>query len=197
MSKRVVIIQGHPDPERNGLCHAIADAYAVGAELAGASVQRVELGLLDFPVMRSKQDYHQGKEGTPEVLKPAQDAIIDADHIVIVFPLWLGTMPAQLKAFLEQTLRPGVALEYPKKGYPRRRLSGKSGRVVVTMGMPALAYRWYFRAHGLKNLRRNILGFCGVRPIRETLFGMVEAVSKEKRQQWLDKIRRLALRDVS
>jgi len=32
----------------------------------------------------------------------------------MVFALWHGTMPALLKAFLEQVMRPGVALEYRK-----------------------------------------------------------------------------------
>lgn len=37
----------------------------------------------------------------------------DAEHIVFVSPLWLGTMPALLKGFLEQVMRPDVALAYP------------------------------------------------------------------------------------
>ena len=32
-----------------------------------------------------------------------------------------------------------------------RALRGKTARVVVTMGMPAAAYRWYFGAHDLAN----------------------------------------------
>jgi hypothetical protein len=31
MSRRLTIIQGHPDPAGNRLCHALADAYAGGA----------------------------------------------------------------------------------------------------------------------------------------------------------------------
>jgi hypothetical protein len=27
------------------------------------------------------------------------------------------------------------------------------------MGMPAAVYRWFYRAHSLKSLERNILGF--------------------------------------
>ena len=57
------------------------------------------------------------------------------------------------------------------------------------MGMPALAYRWYFGAHGLKSLERSILGFCGIRPIRESLFGMVEAADDRKRERWLATMR--------
>jgi putative NADPH-quinone reductase len=57
------------------------------------------------------------------------------------------------------------------------------------MGMPALVYRWYFGAHSLKSLERNILGFCGIRPIRESLFGMVEAAGDAKRRRWLATMR--------
>ena len=32
-----------------------------------------------------------------------------AQHLVLMFPLWLGDMPALMKAFLEQVARPGLA----------------------------------------------------------------------------------------
>ena len=47
------------------------------------------------------------------------------------------------------------------------------------MGMPATLYRWYFRAHSIKSLERNILGFVGIGPIHETLVGMVERVDDD------------------
>ena len=31
MTARILILNGHPDPVRKGLCHALADAYAAGA----------------------------------------------------------------------------------------------------------------------------------------------------------------------
>lgn len=64
-------------------------------------------------------------------------------------------------------------------------LKGKSARVIMTMGMPGLIYRWYFGAHALKLFKRNILNFTGVHPVRSTIYGMVEAVGAEKRAQWL------------
>ncbi|MCW5771131.1 MAG: NAD(P)H-dependent oxidoreductase, partial [Rhodospirillaceae bacterium] len=131
-------------------------------------------------------------EPVPTALAPAQAAIGAADHLVIVYPLWLGTMPAILKAFLEQVFRPGFAFSAGEGGgWPRRKLKGKSARVVVTMGMPAFVYRWYFGAHGLKSLERNILAFAGIGPISESLFGMVEAVSAAKRRGWIEAMRRL------
>jgi putative NADPH-quinone reductase len=115
-----------------------------------------------------------------------------AEHVVIVYPLWHGTMPAILKAFLEQVFRPGFALDYAAGGrWPRKRLAGKSARIAVTMGMPALVYRWYFGAHGLKSLERSILRFSGVRPIRENLFGMVDSAGDARRRKWLAEMERL------
>jgi putative NADPH-quinone reductase len=96
----------------------------------------------------------------------------------------------------EQVMRPGVALEYRKHGFPRGLLAGRSARIIVTMGMPALIYRWYFRAHGVRGLERSVLRFSGMAPVRETLFGMVDAVSTPKRQAWLDRIRRYGARSV-
>jgi putative NADPH-quinone reductase len=191
MAKRIVIIDGHPDRSEERLCHALAEAYAKGAKSAGHIVRKFEIARIDFPLVRSKEQYDQGS--LPDPLRPVQDAIGAADHLVIVYPLWLGSMPALLKGFLEQILRPSFAYDLadPVTGKTTKRLKGKSARIVVTMGMPALAYRWMFGAHSLKSLERNILGFVGIAPVKETLFGMVEIASPATRQKWLAEMERL------
>ncbi|RLM52796.1 flavodoxin family protein, partial [Halobellus sp. Atlit-31R] len=140
MGKRILIIQGHPDRSHEHLCHALADAYADGARAAGHSVETVEPAQLEFSLL---SDPAQWQEGTvPDALLPAQEAIARAEHIVLVYPLWLGDMPARLKGFLEQVLRPGFAIAR-KPGNPIKAglLAGRSARVIVTMGMPAPFYR--------------------------------------------------------
>jgi putative NADPH-quinone reductase len=190
MARRIVIIQGHPDPAGKHLCHALADAYAQGAEEAGHEVQRINIAELEFPWLRTKEAFESAP--LPLVLRPCQEAIGRADHLVMVYPLWLGTMPALMKAFLEQVFRPGFAFKVAERGKMwTKRLKGKTARIIVTMGMPALVYRWYFGAHSLKSLERNILGFSGIGPIKESLFGMVEGVRDAKRQNWLTNMRSL------
>jgi putative NADPH-quinone reductase len=104
-------------------------------------------------------------------------------------------MPALVKGFLEQVARPGFAFSAEGSNpFGHKHLKGRSARVVVTMGMPALAYRWYFRAHSLKSLERNILGFVGISPIHETLIGMVGQPGEgdpEAARRWLAKLRKL------
>ena len=190
MSRKILIIQGHPDPDSGHLGYALAHAYRDGAITAGHEVREIEVAQLDFPLLRTQLDFDDGEP--PAIIKDAQGDLSWADHILICYPLWLGTMPALLKGFLEQVLRPGFATSKVQKGSRwEKMLQGKSARIVITMGMPALAYRWYFRAHSLKSLERNILGFCGIHPIRENLFGLVEAVSDKKRQSWLEKMKQL------
>jgi putative NADPH-quinone reductase len=189
--QRILILQGHPDAGGHHFSHALADAYAQAARDGGHEVRCIDVAALDFPLLRSKDEWDHG--ALPASLLPAQQAIHWAQHLVLFFPLWLGGMPALLKGFLEQVARPGFAIATQTEGnnLPRKLLSGRSARVVVTMGMPALVYRWYFRAHSLKALERNILGFCGFAPIHETLVGSVEGLNDAQRLEWLAELRRL------
>jgi putative NADPH-quinone reductase len=164
VSKHILIIDGHPD--------AKAEHY----------------------LLRTSEDF---KSGTPtEPIRKAQEWLAWADHVVILFPLWLGTMPALLKAFFEQLLRPGFAFATGRRGlFPQRKLlAGKSARIIVTMGMPAWFYRWYFRAHSLKSLKRNILQSCGLKPVRACVVGAVESMSQGARGSWLSKVQSLGAR---
>lgn len=190
MAKHIVIIQGHPDAAVRHYGHALADEYAKGAEDGGHEVRRIEVARLDFPLLRTKDEFEKGLP--PESIKQAQEAIGWADHLVILYPLWLGSMPALLKAFFEQVFRPGFAFQYQESGgMAKKLLTGKSARIVVTMGMPAFAYRWFFFAHSLKNLERNILGFSGIGPIKASLIGSIEGMNENQRAAWLDEMRGL------
>ncbi len=191
--RRIVLIQGHPDPEPAHFGHALADAYARGAGAAGYDLRIVTVATLDFPLLRSKAAWD--RDPAPPDLVAAQDAIAWANHLAIFFPLWLGTLPAVLKGFLEQALRPGLAFvrHNGATGW-QPALKGKSARVVVTMGMPAPVYRWFYLAHGVRGFERNILRFCGIAPIRETLIGMIEAPGNGRHERWLRSVEELGCR---
>lgn len=188
MVQRITIIQGHPDPAGTRFCHALAEAYAAGARESGLEVKLIDVAHLDFPVLRTQAEFETGTP--PQSILDAQEAIKWADHLVVIYPLWLGMMPALLKAFLEQVFRPGFAVKTNQRRWESL-LKGRSARIVVTMGMPAFFYRWYFGAHGLKSLERSILRFVGIKPIKETLIGMMGAAGEAKRKAWLEKTRTL------
>ncbi len=188
MPRKVLVINGHPDGDPARLCAALAQSYAEGAREAGHEVETISIAALDIPFLRSQEAFEKG--AVPDSLAAAGEAVKAAEHVVIVFPLWLGTMPALLKAFIEQVLRPGIAFEYTKQG-PKSLLAGRSARLIVTMGMPAFLYRLYFLSHGVAGLRRSILRFVGFKPVRTTLFGLVTAAKADKRRNWLAQVRAL------
>lgn len=193
MSRRILIIQGHPDTAAEHFGHALAAAYRAGAESAGHRVDEVRLAELDYPMLASEKEWTDGE--VPACLKPVQAKIREADHLVFVFPMWLGTLPAKVKAFLEQVLRPGFAFAAEaREGMGERLLKGKSARVVITMGMPGPVYRWFFGAHGYRNFKRNILHFCGIRPVRRCFVGGVAGKNDRGRSRWLERVESLGRR---
>jgi putative NADPH-quinone reductase len=189
MSQRILVVQGHPDPAGGHFLQALDAAYTAGAQAAGHEVRRVDVARLEFPMLRSAHDWNHGS--VPATLEESQRCIVWATHLVFFFPLWMGEMPALLKGWLEQVARPGFAFEYGKDSPMwHKKLTGRSARVVVTMGMPALVYRAFYRAHSVKALERNILGFVGIGPIHESLIGNVEGPAAG-RERWLKKLRDL------
>ena len=191
MPKHILIIDGHPDAKPGHYVHALSTAYRNGARSGGHQVRGIVVSELWFPLLRTSEDF---KSGTPtETIRKAQEWLAWADHVVILFPLWLGSMPALLKAFFEQLLRPGFAFTTARRRlFPfKKLLAGKSVRIIVTMGMPGWVYRWYFRAHSLKSLKRNILASCGLKPVRACVVGAVETMSSASRGNWLSKVQKL------
>lgn len=177
---RVAVIVGHA--RKDTYCEALGEAYRRGAEAAGATASLWVTSKLAFdPVL------HEGFEKV-QALEPdlaaVREAVLAADHLVIVFPLWLGTLPAILKGFLERLLQPDL-VEPSKQGKFVQVLKGKSARVVVTMGMPAFVYRWWFGPHAVKMLKHNILGFMGVKPVAFSIFGSIEAIGQKGREKHL------------
>lgn len=178
MTRHIVILQGHPDSEGSHFCHGLAMSYAAGARQAGHDVELFDVGAIHLPLLRSAAEWHSGE--MPPQLDRVRQAMETADQLVVVFPLWLGDMPAVLKAFFEQVLRPGDSGTMLR---PRGRRC--VARVVVTMGMPATLYRWYFWSHSLRSLRRNLFGFVGIKPVHFTLIGALETIGPARRGRWL------------
>lgn len=185
--KKIVVIDGHPDPDSARFVHALAEAYMAAAKDAGHEVRNIEVANAGIDVLRSGKDWD--KDDVPAPVRDAQEAIAWADHVVVLFPLWLGAMPGLLKGFFEQVLRPGFAIAKGKRTLSPGLLAGKSARVVVTMGMPGFFYRLFFFSHSVRSLRRNILYFVGIKPVRETLIGTVE--NPASRARGLETMRRL------
>lgn len=186
---KILVINGHPDPSPKRFAAALASAYAKSARATGHEVEEISVGAVDVGFLSNTREF---ATPAPADIGAAQQKIAAAEHVVLIYPLWLGTMPARLKAFLEQTARANFLLAPAPKpnAWPRKMMAGRSARVIVTMGMPGFVYRLFFGAHSLKALEGCILRMSGFRPVRSTVLGAVEASAK-RRQQMLQTVARL------
>ena len=188
MSRSILILLAHPLPD--SLCAALARTYADNARRAGHQVTLLELASLQFdPLLRHAYRQPQPLEPDPE---RAAQALQACDHLVLVYPTWWGAMPALLKGFLDRLLLPGFAFRYRRDSlWWDRLLAGRSARVITTMDTPPWYYRWFYRDPGIAQLRRTVLQFCGIAPVRVTRLGPVRSSSPARRQRWLQAIARL------
>jgi putative NADPH-quinone reductase/4-hydroxybenzoate polyprenyltransferase len=190
MPLKVLVIVGHP--RRDSFCNALARAYAAGAEATGAQVQCLDVAGIDFdPDVHTHSPRAQKLEA--DALR-AQELLAWADHWVFVFPNWWGSMPACLKGFLDRLLTPGFAFNEREEGGYEALLHGKSAHLLVTMDTPPWVYRRIFKQPGVQSLKAATLQFCGVSPVRVSLFGVVKGSSAARRERWLERARREGLR---
>lgn len=182
MSKRILIILGHPAKE--SFCAALANSYADGAKAAGNEVKWISLGDLSFdPILHN--GYAKIQELEPDLVA-AQAAIIWAQHMVFVYPIWWGAMPALLKGLIDRIFLPGFAFKYREgSAFWDRLLSGRSAHLLVTMDSPPWYFRWVSRMPGHHQMKRTILEFSGIKPVTVSNFGPVKGSSQQKREQWL------------
>ena len=94
-----------------------------------------------------------------------------------------------MEEFFEQLMRPRIAFDTISKGSKSVDQGPLRPRRVVTMGTPTLIYRWFYGGHGLRGLERGVFRCAGMKPERQTMFGMVEAAGNARRRRWLDRMR--------
>ncbi len=185
---RIMVVVGHSQAAT--FCGALGRAYEEGAKRGGHDVTRFELSDMSFdPILRGGDREVQPLE--PD-LKKAYDSLVACNHLVLIFPLRFGDMPAILKGFIERILQPDlVAHQNTESAMNWNIFPGKTARIIVTMAMPVSIYRWWFGAHAVRLLKRNILNFIGIKPVRDTLYGMIETSTPERRERWLNEVKSL------
>jgi putative NADPH-quinone reductase len=185
---KIAIVIGNP--QTASYSEALGRAYLRGAESGGHQAKLFVLSGMKFDAIL-REGYRRAQEIEPD-LAVARDAFLACDHVVLVFPLWMGDMPALMKGFLERVLQPDLlSIQAADSRASWKIFKDKSARIIMTMGMPGWFYRWYFGAHVIKLLKRSILKPIGIRPVHTTLYGSIEAVGDDKRKQWLREVEAL------
>jgi len=185
---KILVILGHPDTE--SFCGALCTAYIEGANAVGAEIRELRLGELNFDPVLWK-GYKEIQELEPDLVR-AQELIQWSDHMVFVYPNWWGAMPALMKGFFDRVFLPGYAFKYrDNSAFWDKLLSGRTAHLIVTLDTPPWYYRWIYRQPGHNQMKRTILGFCGIKVVKITELAMVRGSTAGKRKKWLAMVNRL------
>ena len=186
--KKILIINGHPDKESFNF--GLSDAYRKGAEKSNAEIKELNIRDLDFnPNLQF--GYRKRTELEPDLID-AQSKIKWADHLVWVYPVWWGSVPAIMKGFLDRVLLPGFAFEHRENSvWWDKLLTGKTARIICTLDQPAWYYKLVYRSPSHNAIKKLTLNFIGVRKVRITSFGPIRESKESRRANWLRKVEKL------
>ena len=124
---RIAIVVGHA--RRDTFCEQLGRAYQQGAKDAGNAAELFVTSKMSFdPILHEGFSNIQPLE--PD-LAAAHDLIMAADHLVLIFPLWLGTLPAIFKGFLECVFRPELVARHDRRCHQRKAAALASRRCSV------------------------------------------------------------------
>jgi len=188
MPKKILVVLGQP--QRQSFGGALMQAYCEGAKASGAEVRELYLGEMQFNAVGTT-GRPQPAELEPD-LKAAQESLRWADHLVFVYPIWWGTIPALLKGFVERVFLPGFAVNFHEHSpLWDKLLTGRSARLIVTLNTPSWYYRFVLGQPGHRTMKKTILEFCGIRPVRISEVGPMKNSTDSMRANWLAHVREL------
>lgn len=184
MGKKILIINGHPYKE--SLNFALAVAYKKGAAESGAEIKEINIADLQFNP-NLQYGYRKRTELEPDLLE-SWEKIKWAEHLVFVFPIWWGGMPAMLKGFFDRLFLPGFAFQYRENSvWWDKLLTGKSAHIIATMDTPYWYFRLVYGNPGIQQFKRTILQFSGINPVKVTVFSPIKNVAADKIKKHIDK----------
>ncbi|WP_114819184.1 NAD(P)H-dependent oxidoreductase [Chryseobacterium sp. KLBC 52] len=186
--KKIAIINGHPN--QDSFNFGVAEAYRLGASETGAEVREIVIRDLNFnPNLQF--GYQKRMELEPDLLK-AWEIIQWADHLVWVHPVWWGGFPAIMKGFIDRLFLPGMAYKYRENSvWWDKLLKDKTAHIITTLDQPGWYYRLFFGRPSVNQLRKSILEYCGVKPVKVTYIGIIRNSKEEQRSKWLKKVKGL------
>lgn len=188
MTNKIVIINGHPDEESYNF--AIAQAYKSGAEKSGAEIREIVIRNLKFnPNLQF--GYRKRTELEPDLLE-AQETLKWAGHIVWIYPVWWGSVPAIMKGFLDRVLLPGFAFKKREGSlWWDKYFTGKTSRIICTLDQPSWYYKWFNGSPSHTAMKKLTMNFIGVKSVKITSIGPIRLSKDTFREKWLQKIEKL------
>lgn len=182
---RALTLRAHP--RKDSFNSALADAWSTGVQEAGADVHVIDVHDLQFdPALIGA---HRREVPLEPDLQQLQAEIAAAAHVTVAYPVWWGSVPAILKGLFDRVLQPGWAYAVGEGIFPDKGLTGRSGRLLVTMDTPG----WYdglvYGGSARRQVRNATFHFVGIKPTKVRTFDAIEKSTPVSRAKMLKQAR--------
>ncbi|MET3565537.1 NAD(P)H dehydrogenase (quinone) [Leifsonia sp. 563] len=159
---KTLIVTAHPEPD--SLTNQIARRLA--SMLDPSPVEIVDLAAEGFDprfTVADRRTYLTGGHVTPDVIAE-QRRVDGADHLVLVFPVYWWSMPAQLKGWIDRVFVNGWAFTIDPEHGIRRNLGRLTIHLIPVAGDDAGVYERHGYEQALRTqIEHGIIDYCGSR----------------------------------
>ena len=156
---KILIIYAHPN--KLGFCGFFLKKILTKLKKQKISFQILDLYKINFsPLLQAEEHYTSGHFTLNNETKEIQKKIQKASGLIFIYPIWWQNMPAILKGFFDRVFTPRFAFKYIGN-FPHGLLKNKKAIIFSSSGAPRILTKILFKNRALKNIKKDILNFCG------------------------------------
>ena len=191
--KNVLIIYAHPDEKSFNA--AVLNQVVTTLKAGGNKCSVIDLYKEEYnPVLTAAEMKGWISQDTAMY----QNMISKATDIIFIFPVWWFRAPAVLEGFIDKTFVPKFAYRFKpligKYGMPVPLLKDKNVLAFITHGAPALPVKTLYVNVVKYRFLLGFLSFCfNIFKCRIVQLWSVPFINESKRQQYLEKVRRIVI----
>lgn len=150
-------------------------------------VQILDLYNEEFdPVLRFDRTHRRRDMKEDPETQAYRDLITWAEHVIFIFPIWWGGMPAILKGFIDRVFSKGYAYEY-KGLVPIGYFKGKTAWIITTDDAPKLYSKFFQEDYG-RVLKKQVLKMTGFTKVKHYSISFLRNSNEKKRLRFLNRI---------
>ena len=119
-----------------------------------------------------------------------------ANHLVWIYPVWWGSLPAIMKGFIDRVMLPGFAFKKREGSvWWDKFFTGKTSRIICTLDQPGWFYRLINGSPSHKAMKRLTMNFIGVSSVKITTIAPLRLSKPEWREKCLRKVEQLGMKN--
>ncbi|MEC2285992.1 NAD(P)H-dependent oxidoreductase [Bacillus velezensis] len=180
---KTVIVYANPD--ENSFNAALVKYVAMALKDSCQSYTVIDLYADQFdPVLKYGGEKKRSDMNRDAETKKYRKLMKEADHLIFIYPLWWGGVPAIMKGFFDRVLVAGEAYTY-ENGRVKGLLRAETAQVFYTADSPGWYLKWFRKNSDWITLKKSILQFCGIQKAERNLFSVVRTSTPELREKWL------------